>query len=101
MVCSSSLVLFVDIVKGLINAINDEQLAVRTHIHKSLCALGDKEPSMVLSKGLNFLNTVSRGQKNHRVLIMNVLREIINAKQALKLPDDLAQVRLLNNTNTR
>jgi hypothetical protein len=80
-----------EIVKGLINAINDDQQPVRNHIHKSLCALGDKEPLMVLSKGLHFLNTVSRGQKNHRVLVMNVLRDIINAQKTLKMPDDLAQ----------
>lgn len=88
-----------DIVKGLINAINDDQQPVKTYIHKSLLSIGDKETLLVLSKGLNFLNTVSRSQKNHRVLVMNVLREIINAKTTLKIPDDLAQVNFLLKKN--
>ncbi|KAL0491454.1 maestro heat-like repeat-containing protein [Acrasis kona] len=81
----------VTLIHGLINAINDDQPTVKTLIHESLCRIGDKEPLLVLSKGLNFLNTASRGQKNHRVLVMNVLTDIINSKVTLKIPEDLAQ----------
>jgi maestro heat-like repeat-containing protein family member 1 len=67
-----------DIVKGLIVAINDPEKNIQEEIHESLCKIGKQEPLMVLSKTLGFLNSTSRSNKEHRILLMNALTEIIN-----------------------
>jgi hypothetical protein len=65
-----------DIVEGLIKSINDSEKEVQEMIHKSIINISKEEPLMTLSKALVFLNTVSTS-KNHRVLIMNVISEIL------------------------
>jgi hypothetical protein len=79
-----------DIVVGLLNALNDTEATVRTLMHKSLTQISEKEPILVLAKSLSFLNKMSKSQKGHRVLVMNMMSECIDQKQDLKLPDDLA-----------
>jgi|SRR5690606_32130274 len=68
----------VAIVVGLINAINDGVKEVRDFIHSSLCQIGHHEPQLVLSKGLTFLNSTSKSNRKHRVLVMNVLSEVLD-----------------------
>ncbi len=75
---------------GLLNALNDTEATVRTLMHKSLTQISEKEPILVLAKSLSFLNKMSKSQKGHRVLVMNMMSECIDQKQDLKLPDDLA-----------
>lgn len=86
---------FLDIVRGLINAINDEKQPVRDHIHASVRLIGLQEPILVLSKGLSFLNATSRSNTAHRVLVMNVLSRVLDEQEehnkAFSLPDDLAK----------
>jgi hypothetical protein len=79
-----------DIVVGLLNALNDSEAAVRTFIHKSLLQIGENEPILVLAKSLSFLNKLSRSNKVHRVLVMNMMSQCVDQKQDLQLPDDLA-----------
>jgi len=79
-----------DIVLGLLNTLNDSEAAVRSLMHKSLLQIGDNEPVLVLSKSLGFLNKLSKSQKGHRVLVMNMMSECLDKNVELKLPDDLA-----------
>ena len=82
--------LLTDIVLGLLNTLNDSEAAVRSLMHKSLLQIGDNEPVLVLSKSLGFLNKLSKSQKGHRVLVMNMMSECLDKNVELKLPDDLA-----------
>lgn len=45
---------------------------------------------MALSKCLGFLNSTSRSNKNHRVLVMNVMSDIIN-KNDFKWSNELGE----------
>lgn len=85
-----NLILILDIVIGLINSINDGNQEVREEIHKSLYQIGEKEPLMTLSKCLGFLNSSSRSNKNHRVLVMNVMSDIVN-KNDFKWSNELGE----------
>lgn len=59
-------------------------------MHSSLIQIGDNEPVLVLAKSLSFLNKLSRSQKGHRVLVMNMMSECLDKNVDLKLPSDLA-----------
>ncbi|KAL9646130.1 hypothetical protein ABK040_008008 [Willaertia magna] len=70
-----------DIVKGLIISINDENTTVQEQIHKSLIQIGQVHELLVLNKCLYFLNvTCPKSNKKHRVLIMNVMSELLDKK---------------------
>ncbi len=84
----------IDIVKGLINSINDTEKAVQDIISESLLQIGEEEPLLVLSKGLYFLNNTSKSNKQHRVLVMDVMSQTVDKQEQinkLEIPDDLAQ----------
>nr|CAG4715342.1 unnamed protein product [Naegleria fowleri] len=103
-----------DIVKGLLIALDDADIKVHKTIHQSLISIGDQCELLLLSKSLHFLNNIcSKSNKKHRVLVMNILTELLNMKPSsndfaivrasnvkaadkpLKVPDDLSRALVL------
>uniref|UniRef100_A0A7S1PFF5 Uncharacterized protein n=1 Tax=Percolomonas cosmopolitus TaxID=63605 RepID=A0A7S1PFF5_9EUKA len=79
------------ILEGLYQQMNDSSAEVKSQIRLSLEELGDKLPILTLCKGLQFLASTSRStNKPHRVLTMNLMTHVLDSKDQLQIPKDVA-----------
>lgn len=69
---------------------NDQVPEVKNLVRSSLESIGDKLPILTLCKGLQFLASTSRSNKTHRVLVMNLMTHVLDSKESLQIPKDVA-----------
>jgi len=66
-----------DIVKALVSAANDSSQSVRENIADSLKDISRKEPELVLSSSIQFIRTEGKSKKNHVILLLNIIIDIL------------------------